>query len=164
MAKKRKKRGEPFVMLHYLILDSDEYRKLPRCARDLLTQFIRQHDGKNNGGIYAAQEAIMEWCAFGSPVTAIKAFRALVEIGLVVVTYSGSANLARRIGLRWLPPGTQIPSFLTVRTWEMWSPGMRFPWVPSPVRRRCDPKGRPGRPSQSESNSGIAEGVKHGTV
>lgn len=134
--RKKSKRGEPFVMLPVLIVDSDEYKNLPRCARDLLLQLVRQHNGKNNGSLYGAQSAIMSWCNFKSPTTAIKAIRALIESGLVVVTFAGAERMSRRLALRWLPKGTEFPAEVKIREWDQWRPGMRFRWAPQPVRKR----------------------------
>lgn len=144
MAKRKKaKRSEPFAMVPHLILDSEEYKRLPRCARDLLLQLIRQHNGTNNGAIYGAQAAIMSWCNFNSPTTAIKALRALIECGLVVVTFPGAERRSRRLGLRWLTPGTNFPTEVQDRTWEIWRPGLCFVWSPKPVKRRRRSTGRP---------------------
>lgn len=145
---KRKKVTESFIQIHHLLFDSEEFAGLPDSSVRLLVAVIRRFNGHNNGDIHAGQEALMGLCNFSSPTTLIRAFKELVNSGLVVVTFPGSQHLARRVALAWHPPSQGLPDYVRRRSWSIWHPGAVKgtdfeEWRPQPVKKRKQPDGRP---------------------
>lgn len=91
----------PFVMLHWVVMDSPGYRRASHTARSLLLDIARQYTGKNNGRLTASAKYLKP-LGWTSNDTIARAKRELVDCGLLVETRKGARpNKAAWYALTW---------------------------------------------------------------
>jgi hypothetical protein len=98
------KRGH--IQIPHLVMDSDDYRKLPPNAIRLLNAFVYQYRGKNNGDLTAAFTYMQDF-GFRSKETLHKAIVQLLDARLITKTRQGffmnPGGRCALYALTWLP-------------------------------------------------------------
>jgi hypothetical protein len=80
------KRGH--IQIPHIVMESDNYRKLPPNAVKLLNALVYQYRGKNNGDLTAAF-TYMQAFGFKSKETLHRAIKQLLEADLIIRTRQG---------------------------------------------------------------------------
>lgn len=99
-----------FVSLPHRVLDSAAYNSLAQTPRALLVALARRFNGHNNGSLYLSVEDAMAMTGLTDHRSATRAFNALQEVGLIVMTKdsffsvkTNDSNRARCWMLTWQP-------------------------------------------------------------
>lgn len=85
---KRGSGGRRFVSIEHWIMDSEAWKACTCYARCLYLELCKKYNGKNNGEIYLSLNDAKNLIGASKP-TAIKAFRELMAVGLIVCTQEG---------------------------------------------------------------------------
>lgn len=91
----------PFIMIPNSLFDMPEYMALGFPAKALLSEFIRQYDGKNNGNLCNAFYGYLQKRGWKAEETVRKATTELIEAGLIIKSRQGGKNKCNLYALTW---------------------------------------------------------------
>lgn len=156
MSKKRKA-WDPLakhVQLHRWLLEAPAYRDLDSGARDVLTELMYRHDGKNNGAIpLSVREAADRTnCA---PGTALDRLWSLREHGFLRVGTKGSFSLKARHATEWTLTMYAVGTDRPTRDFERWNPETKEPVEKRPPPEKRGP--RKQKPVSPVEHHGVSE-------
>lgn len=111
-AKGRNVGKQPFVMLWHWAFDCEAYRKLKTGPRTLLWEFIRRHNGANNGHLAFSQRDMSSAINVADRQTVAGYVRALEDYGFIIASRRGafSVKVSDRRATEWTL--TMFPSTL----------------------------------------------------
>lgn len=125
---KRSASGRGFIAIPHVVMESDDYRRLPPYAVKLLNAMVFQYRGKNNGDLTAAYKVMRNW-GFVSKDTLSRAIKDLISAKLIVRTregqFSNPGGGCALYALTWHAidecPGKRLTIGPTNRPWRQFS-------------------------------------------
>lgn len=170
-AKGRSVGKHPFVMLSHFAFDCTAYRSLKPGPRALLLEFIRRHNGANNGRVGFSQRDMSASINVADREIVAAYVRKLEELGFVKAHKRGGFNVkvADRRATEWSLTMFAIGDAAATKEFMKWRPakidGTENPAnrdgraVPTPANDvRPSPSGTE-KPSQASSN-GVVSGTE----
>jgi hypothetical protein len=101
VGKSGKKTVRPFIMIPHSLFDMPEYMALGFPAKALLSNFIRQYMGSNNGDLCNAFN-VLKKKGWKSEPTVRKATSELIEAGFIIHSRQGGRNKCNLYALAWM--------------------------------------------------------------
>ena len=105
MARPRNKSGNGkrrFAMLWHDLMDLPEYIQLSHKSKNLLTELLRQYNGRNNGD-FCLTLSVIKKRGWNSNDTIRSAAKELIEAELIILTRQGGRNMCSLYGITWEP-------------------------------------------------------------
>lgn len=145
-AKGRSTGKQSFVMLTHWAFDCAAYRSLKPGPRALLWEFIRRHNGANNGRIAFSQRAMSASIRVTDRETVAGYVRKLTELGFIKAERRGgfSVKVANRRASEWtltMFPVGEVPATKDFMRWR-----------PSKIDGTEKPTSKDGKPVPEPSN------------
>jgi hypothetical protein len=91
----------PFIKIPHALFDLPNYTNLGFPAKALLSTFIRQYNGYNNGDLCNAFNVLSKGWGWKTETTIRKATKELIEAGLIIQTRQGGKNKCSLFALTW---------------------------------------------------------------
>ena len=123
-AQKHDLRNNSFVMLPKAVIESPAFNDLNSAARLLLIAILSRFNGHNNGQISLSHREAAPLIGHTSPKTIVKAFKDLMEHGLIEVTMEGdwAGCRAREYRLTFITTGKVPPYKNATNDYVDWQP------------------------------------------
>lgn len=96
--------GNQFVLIPWIVMDSEKFKELPNTAKVLLLYMARQVGPNNNGQLLASTRYMQKHYAWKSSDVLFRAKKRLLNDGFIYETVKGRRpNRASWYGVTWLP-------------------------------------------------------------